>query len=431
MRFALLPLVSVLFLVGCKSADEIYNEGQELELRGEFEAAAYHYADALEKEPGLQKARGRLLEAGKLAVGQRLSRVAEAEDAGDWVEAADHHRGLDGLVARAQHLGVTLALPADYAEQRRANFDAAVATLLDEGDAAVARGAFADAMRAYDRAGSYDPTPEATGLLADARLDATVAWAGADLAAGRYRAAFDRAGRALTFVPPGSAAAAQIIRLQTEALDRGSIRAAFAPIQPSRVGRDLPRGFLDALGDELELDHWTQPPPFVLTLESALVRRALRDLGIRGALDPRDTARLGYTLGVDAVFAGEIERFERTVTEKEREEKQARTQGGDRVTYTRIEDEVALAATVAFDIVEAGSGEVLCEREVERSARERIARGEYSGSLRTLDLSRSERRLFDVDARAEAEHDLENELIDALAERIADAAFDCLLAEVP
>ncbi len=431
MRSALLLLFSILFLVGCKSADELYNEGQELELRGEYEAAAYHYADALEKDPDLRKARGRLEEAGKLAINQRLVRIDEAEDAGDWVEAADNHRGIDGLVATVQRVGVILDLPADYAEQRRANFDAAVATLLDEGDAALARGNFGEALDAYSLAESYEPSPEATDLLAEARLDATVAWAEADLARGHYRAAFDRAEQALAFVPPGSAAAAQIIRLQTEALDRGSIRAAFAPVQPSSTRRDLPRGFLDALNDELEINHWTQPPPFVLTLESALVRRALRDLGLRGVLDPPDAARLGYTLGVDAVFAGDIEQFERTVEERERETKQARTRGGDRVTYLRIEEDVRVEATVAFDIVDTDSRRVLCGREVERSAHTRIERGEYDGSVRTLDLDRSERRLFDEDALADAERDLEDELIDALAERIADIAFDCLIDEVP
>ncbi len=430
MRSALL-VVSVLLLTGCKSADELYNEGQALELRGDYEAAAYHYAEALRKQPGLRKAQGRLLEAGKLALGQRLARLAEAEAAGAWVEAADDHRGLDGLVGAAQRAGVTLALPADYAERRAANLDAAVATLLERGGAALARGAFADALAAYDRAEQYDPTPEAVSLLAEARLDATAGWAEADLAAGRYRAAFDRAGQALAFVPPGSAAAALVTRIQTEALGRGSLRAAFAPVQPTRRAGNLPRGFAGALTDALELDGWTQPPPFILTLESALVRRALRDLGLDGPLGPGEAARLGSVLGVDAVFAGEIERFERTVTEKKREEKQARTRTGDRATYTRIEEEITLSATLAFTLVESGSGAVLCAEEVSRSERDRTARGEVGGSLRALDLGRAERRLFDADARAEDERNLEDELIDALAGRAAEAAFGCLLAEVP
>ncbi|MEM1043777.1 MAG: hypothetical protein AAGI91_14265 [Bacteroidota bacterium] len=431
LRRVLLSLAFTLLFLGCKSADELYNEGQALELRGDYEAAAYLYADALEKEPGLRKAQGRLLEAGKLAVNQRLVRIDDAERAGSWVEAASQHRGLDGLAATASRVGVPLALPADYAEQRRANFDAAVATLLDAGGAAVARGDFDGAMQAYRRADTYEPSPEAAGLLADARLDATVAWAGADLAAGRYQAAFARAEDALAFVPPGSAAAAQILRLQTEALDRGSIRTAFTPLQPSQTRRGLPRGFLDALNDDLEIDRWTQPPPFVLTLEPALVRRALRDLGLRGAIDPPDAARLGYTLGVDAVFAGEVERFDRTAEERARETREARTRRGDRVTYTRIEDEVEIEATVVFDLVETDARRVLCSREVGRSANLRIARGVYDGPVRTLDLSRAERRLFNEEARADAERALEDELIDALAERIAEAAFDCLLAEVP
>ncbi len=432
MRLVLLLAGLALLSASCKSADELYNEGQALELRGDYEAAAYHYAESLTEQPGLRKARGRLIEAGKIAVERQLRYIAEYEAAGEWIGAANTHRRLDGLVAMAQGVGVALALPAGYAEQRRANFDAAVAVFLDEGAAAVARGEFWRAIQGYSSARQYESSPQREEALTLATTDAYVALSDAEAAKGNFRAAHHFAGQALDLVPPGSAAAAQIIRRQTEALDRGSLRTAFAPVQPTRRARDLPRGFVGALNDELELDHWTQPPPFVLALEQALVRRALRDLSLeREPLSPRDLADLGRTLGVDAVFAAEVNRFERTVTEKDREEKSARTRGGERIAYTRIEDEVLLSATVAFDVVEAGTGRVLCEREVERSVRDRIARGEYGGSLRTLALSGSERRLFDADARAEAERDLEDDLVRVLAERLAETAFGCLLREVP
>ncbi len=432
LRFAVLLSLALLLFIGCKSADELYTEGQDLEIQGGHEAAALRYADALEKQPNLQKARGRLLEAGKIAVGQRLTRIEEAEDGGAWVEAADLHHGLDHLVGRAEDVGVTLPLPEDYAEQRRANFEAAVTTLLNEGDAEIERGDFASAISKYDRARGYEPTREDNEALALASADAYVAWSHADAAQGRFRSAYDHAGQALAFVPPGSAVAAQIVRLQTEALDLGGIRTALTPItRAADLGRDLPRGFLDALNDELEIERWTRPPPFVLVIEPALVRRALRDRGLaREPLRPREASDLGRDLDVDAVFAGEIDRFRRDVEEKKREERTARTQGGDRVTYLRIEDEVTLSAGVAFAIVDVQTRRTICEREVERSVRKRVARGEYGGNLRTLDLSRDERRLFDADESAVRERELEDELLDALTERVAEAAYECVLQGV-
>ena len=422
--------LALLFLVGCKSADELYTEGQDLELRGGYEAAAFRYADALEKEPNLQKARGRLLEAGKLAAESYRARLADAEATGRWVEAGDLYLGLDRLVGRAGEVGVALPLPADYAAQRRAGFEAAITTLLDEGSAAVERGDFSGAIQRYDRARRYAPTRDDETDLARASADAYIAWAEADAAQGRFRSAYDRAGQALAFVPPGSAAAAQIVRLQTEAIELGSVRAALAPLRNS-AGRDLPRGFLTALNDDLEIERWTRPPPFVLVIEPALVRRALRDLGLdREPLRPREAADLGRALAVDAVFAGEIERFRRDAEEKKREERTARTKGGDRVTYLRIEDEVTLSATVVFEIVDVASRRPVCEREVERSVQQRIVRGEYDGPLRTLDLDRDERRLFDADEIAEREREVEDALVDQLTVHVAEAAYACLLQGV-
>ncbi len=432
MRFALF-LVGLLFLsVGCKSADEIYNEGQTLELRGDYGEAAYHYAEALAKQPDLRKARGRLAEAGKIAVGQWLIQIDSTEIAGDPVWAAELRRsGLEPLIAAAQKADVTLALPAGYAERRRANLDAAVATLLDRGSAAAARGDFPDALEAYNQVYRYEPTQQTRDALVTAHRDVYVSWAEADLAAGRYLDAYDHAGAALRYIPAHTAASAQVIRIQTEALDLGSIRTAFAPVQPTRRARDLPRGFVGALNDALEIDYWTQPRPFLLAVESALVRRALRDLDLAGPLASGEAVRIGRAVGAGVVFAGEIERFERTTAERKRSEVETRTRTRERASYTRIEEEVTLSASVAFNLVETATGRAFCEHTVERSVQGRLARGEYGGSIRALDLDRDARRLFSADALEEAERELEDELVEALAKSVAGLTRACLLREVP
>ena len=426
----LLPLVLLFVLAGCKSADELYNEGQRLEMAGQYEAAVRYYADALDKQPDLQKARGRLLEAGRIVVERYLADLGAAEAEGAWVQAGDLHLDLDGLVQTAAGAGVTLPLAPDYATRRAANFDAAITTLLNDGETLVARGAFADALGGYDRARRYRPTNDDLLALDDATLDAYTTWAGAELAAGRFRAAYDRAGQGIALLPPGSLAAAELAGVQNEALRRGTIRTAATPL--ASATRRLPDGFLERLDDALILDFWTQPPPFVAVLEPALVRRALRDRNLDGeVLTPRQANRLGRTLDVDVTFVGALDTFQRSVETKKREDVTHRTRSGDRVTYTRVEDEVTLWGTVRFAVVAVGQGGALCEREVEQSVQARITRGEYDGSVRTLGLDRDERVLFDPDRLAEQERDLEDRLVDDLAQRVADLAFDCLLSQVP
>jgi hypothetical protein len=96
------------------------------------------------------------------------------------------------------------------------------------------------------------------------------------------------------------------------------------------------------------------------------------------------------------------------------------------VTYERVEDEVTLSAVVVFDVVDTQTRASICEREVKRSVRGRIERGEYGGSIRTLDLDRDERYLFDPDEWAEQERELEDELLGDLAEHVAQVVFECL-----
>lgn len=430
----LLPFLLLLVLIGCKSADELYNEGQRLEMEGQYEAAVRHYADALDKQPDLEKARGRLLEAGKVAVQGYLADLDAAEQEGAWVEAGDLHLRADGVAAVAGRAGVQLPLPDDYPARRAANFEAAITTLLDGGEALVARGAFADAIQGYDRARRYSPTMDDEAALADATLGAYTAWAEADLAAGRFRAAFGHTEQALALLPPESLAAAELVGLQNEVLERGSIRTAVTPLWRAGggVARSMPRSFRDALNDALEIDYWIQPAPFVAMLEPVLVRRELRAFGLeRETLDPREAARVGRALDVDVVFVGEIDAFNREVEEKERENITKQTRGGDRLTYSRVEEEVTFTANVTFEIVEVASQRVLCTRDTERALSTRIERGVYEGRVRDLGLTREERDLFDADALDDQERDLERRLADELARRVAEHAFDCIVRLVP
>ncbi|MDX1532019.1 MAG: hypothetical protein R3362_10885, partial [Rhodothermales bacterium] len=141
-------------------------------------------------------------------------------------------------------------------------------------------------------------------------------------------------------------------------------------------------------------------------------------------------ADVGRALEAERVLAGEVARFGRTVEEQERETRATQTRSGERALYDRVEEDVTLTGVVAFEVVDPRAREAACEGEVERTARGRIVRGEYEGRVRTLDLDRRERRLFDPERLAEQERAVEEALLDELAEAVAVAAFDCALEAV-
>lgn len=410
-------------LPACKSADELYNEGQNLELQGRYVEAAHRYADALEKQPDLQKARGRLLEAGRLATDQLLARIDAAQTEAD---AADLFLDLDRLLDRAAALGVMLPVPETYAGARRATFDAAIDEVLAAAEAETARGRFDEALRRLERARRFRPSAaQATDLDATA-ADTYLAWAEADFAAGRFRSAYDHAGAALGLA--GADVRELALALQAQALERGSLRVAPLPLWPTRAAAEaLPDGLLADLNDLLEHEHWSRPPLFVRVAHPADVSRALRQLGLqRRPLRVAEAAEAGRLLDAHLVLTGEVERFARTVARTRHEAREARTVGGERVTYYRIQEDVSLRAVVALETVDPRRLDVVCERTVEHEARGEVVRGEYGGSLRVLDLSRSERRLFDADEIERQERQIEGDLLEGLAQRVADAALDCV-----
>jgi len=411
--------------------DELYNRGQQLEIEGRYEDAVDHYARALERAPEMRKAQGRLHVVGGLLLDRHLQAAGAAASP---TEAADAYRRAADLADRTAAVGVPLRLPPTFEADRLAAFDAAVENLLARGADALDAGRFQEALDAFARAGHYQPDAEQAEALATFSFDTHLAWAEADLAAGRFRSAFARAEAALPFLTPARTEA-DARDLQAAALEAGTVHLAVFPEEAAR-GRAtdaMPPDFLGALRDVTEDTFWTRPPLFVGVADPAEVRRLLRrTLRPDGRYDDlRLTGDLAYRLGADLGVATLLTRYDRQDEETDRDTLAARLRDGGQARYVRSIRRVTLRAEAAFAAVEAGTSRRACDERVQAEASGRLRVGEYAGRPRDLVLDRDDRALFDPEAQDEAERRIENELLAELAERLAGRVFACAERLVP
>ncbi|HEX8693075.1 MAG TPA: hypothetical protein VF746_11685 [Longimicrobium sp.] len=433
-RLAGLAALALMIGVGaCASAGKRYEQGVELEQRGRPADAARRYIDALEKDPRLADARARLQETGDRAVQEYVAYAQSHEASGDPGEAAESFLRADNLRRDAAAVGVTLNAPADYPSRRRATFDRAIAHAV-QGAAAAARTQPDEADRALARAMErWEPTPTQRQSLARARVDAAVAASEADLAQGRYRAAYDRLERlrqAVAGADPAQLDAAR--RVQEEALRRGTLRVAVLPVfaAAAEEGR-LPGGFLTDLQDELETGEWMRPPRFVEVVDPREVRREWRRRG-----DPRrvpsswEAERLGRALGAAVVVMAEIDSVARLETDVRSTRRPARTQAGADTAYTVREGRQTTWARVSYSLVDVQGGRTLERGTVAAEGGARFRRATFAGDWRTLALSRDERELFLDDRRGDIDRELARELLAGLSDRLGREVYDLVLRRV-
>src|SRR5947208_1226122 len=120
---------ALLAVAACTSATKRYEQGQAFEREGRPADAADRYIQALRKDARLESARIGLRAAGAAAIAKDLRSVDNADrttvDGAD--AAADAVVAIDDLHRRALDVGVDLAFPLDYPDQRRATLDNAIA----------------------------------------------------------------------------------------------------------------------------------------------------------------------------------------------------------------------------------------------------------------------------------------------------------------
>jgi tetratricopeptide (TPR) repeat protein len=423
-------LATLALAAGCASANKRFEQGVQLEQSGRPADAAQRYIDALKKDRTLAEARTRLAETGNRAIADYLDQAGRFESVGSFVEAADVLRRLDDLRGDAGAVGVPLQPPAGYEQRRRATFDRAVDLAVTASSSALARRDYSAAIGWLERASQrWEPTPADRGRLASARYDALYGWAEGEMQAGRYRAAYERAGQAAALGGYGGGDAAA---LQAEALRRGTVRVAILPVGGGPQVRDsLPDDLLAELNDELVLNHWNRAPAWLDVVDPvAAAREARRRGGGRQPIDPAAAAQIGRQLGARVVVVMEIDSVRRGEADVITQRRAARTQAGADTAYTVREGRVETWARVTYRVVDAaGWGRVADQGTATARSSARFRSADYHGDWRTLQLSLADRTLFASAGRGYTRETV-RELVSGLSERLGRDVYDAVLRRI-
>ena len=422
---AVLAAALALLTAACASASKRYEQGIQLEEQGRPAEAAARYVSALRGDPSLADARARLADAGARALADYQSQADAADAVGRSDQAADVLLRADDLLQDAAAVGVQLATPPDYAARRRATFDRAVELSLRQADVSAGRGEFANALQWLERASDrWHPGATQRGEIDRARFGVQLRWAEADLAAGRFRSAYDRAEQAARL--PG-ADVGRLRSLRDEALRLGTVRAAVLPVgATSPVRRQTPEELRDRLNDALDEEHWSRPAPFLELADLTRVGREVRRLGYEGqALSAREASEVGRALGVEVVVAAALDSVTREESDVRSTRRPARTIAGADTAYAIREGRRTLWGRVKYTLVDVDDRRVLREGFVTGRGSARFREARYEGRWQGLVLTREERDLFQSDNRG-----VESELARALADALSDDLGREILAEL-
>jgi hypothetical protein len=416
----------------CASATDRLQQGMELEQRGRPVDAARRYIDALKKDASLADARTRLQETGNRAVQDYLAEATATEARGYSGSAANVLFQLDELRRDASAVGVTLAVPADYAAQRRAMMDRAVEQSIRAAAQSAGRRDFNDAIGLLDQAQRWQPTPEQRARLNEARFDAHLAWAEDDAAAGRYRSAYDRAGRAAGVLGRDAAAAVRALELQQDVLRRGTVRVAVLPVMADDSAEArLPAGFMGDVQDELERSHWMRAPQFVEVVDPRDVREELRRRRPPfGGLGTRNAAMIGRALDAEVAVLLTVDSVARTETVSSAVRRAARTTAGVDTAFTVNEGRRETWARIGYVMVDVATAQVLDRGTVQAEGGARYRAAKFAGDWRTLALSREDRELFLRNVRDSDEQEIRRDLVGGLAPRLGREVFDTVLRRI-
>jgi tetratricopeptide (TPR) repeat protein len=418
-------------LAGCVSVEKRYKKGQELEAKGRLEEAAQRYITVLTKDPNMEEARRSLADVGARVVEENLARARADEADGLYENAVAAINRIDGLRGRAGQVGVSLAVPDDYADFRRGTVDAAVVSLFRQGEDLEEAGNWPDALRTYERMAPYPLTSEQRARVDGSRARILIEWAEQDMARGSFRAAYGHAQNALDIYGPEGEAGAGGRAIQKAALDAGTMTVAVLPFWTGPATGDRPpRGLEGSLYDTLLYEYMAAPVLFVGPIDRGEIHREMTRLRVRsGEIPARTAGTVGLALNADFVVVGWIGSYRQEDGAPQETARQAPLRG-DRsksAAYTERRYTVKLTGEVTYRIIEPASRRVVGEETVAADASAAFRRARYDGDPAALDLSRDERRLFDREEWRRAEEELQASLVKKLAERTAAGVFEKVL----
>ncbi|HYW08798.1 MAG TPA: hypothetical protein VE913_17685 [Longimicrobium sp.] len=416
---------------GCANAAKRYEQGMTLEQRGRLADAARRYIDALEKEPALPGAREGLQRSADLAAAEMIARAAALENAGRAGEAADVFLELDALRGETARVQVRTAVPADYGQRRRAAFDRAVDEAVARSGSAVALSDFGRANQRLERAmRRWYPSPEQRAALDRARFDTQAGWAEAELRAGLFRAAHERAAAAARTAAPESQDVERVFAVQREALRLGTVSVAVMPVGARAAERErLPADFLAALNDELELNRWSRPPLFVRILDTREVRGSARRHGYpRDEPTTSDVVSLGRQLGARFVIVPVIDSVEVSESGVRETRRPVRTRASADTAFTLRQGRHTLRARIAYRVVDVEERHPPDTGWLWSDATDDFREARYAGDWRDLVLPARDRALFEP--RRE-DRGVARRLTSELATTLERETFDRMVREVP
>ena len=467
-------LISLAFATACAYAGDRLNEGIELQAQGRYMAAAYRYADAVEKDGTLVEARERLVIVGDSAIMVALDEADRSERRGEPVAAARQFQAIDRLLARVRSVGLRLTEPTDYRNARGDAFDRAIEWFMVSGHDASREGHWSDARRAFTGARrDFDPSRSQIEASYGAEERLVLDWAEIELSDDRPRAAHGIAGEALEVRgSPPRAVVVEVRDLQRRALDMGTVVIATLPVTAVPGVRDVVGAeFEIQLDEDLGGNHWRDAPLFVAMADPLILRQELRGL-LRGRIPQSPTivgralnligADFGVMIQVTSVEAVEEDvrletRTARVVTRSRTSEPgrgqgrgqergrgqgrgrgQASAQGptpeqvtlGDTVTFTVVTGRLAYRANAEIRIVDLDGRTVTRFDAVARESGP-FRRADFNGDPWQLDLSNDEARLFDWNVQEDQWLAIERPLLRQLARAISVGTFEELLRQIP
>lgn len=464
-------LFMMLFVSACDTTGKVLKRASALENKGRYEDAALAYIQVLQKKPSLSDARSGLQSTGDAAI-----RAILAENTRNSIAVVENYRRVDDLTRKADAVNISLVLPANYQNNRRRAFDEVIRDLVTKaenlavekkweqalnsskealkyepdagaelmirnqqfeiadqwgkdlasiGYAAERKRDWAAALRNYERAAEVSPDERMKEEMTQARGNVLFQWAEDDIRYNKFRAAYDKLGRAIELTPRNERAKS----LMADVMQRGGRKVAMLPLYRTAAAvQEMPESFVQELNDELQFGYWGKPPAFIITSDPRDIRREMRKDDLEGRVLSDDKVYLlGRRIGGDFIVFGEVDRFvvtERTVRERDRN---ATTFSKQKVTYKEAVVERKVEVGVSFRILELSKRRLFTSGGVRHTEVVQYKTAKYAGSTNDLDLNRDQRKIFNGEDKRENLNNMITKMVREIGKKTANGVYAKLL----